>query len=98
MNGLYEGLYKLNAYIMTKHEGTPPKSLIKNLTKLINLSQAKRKQNIDYIKFRDFGVILLAHMKKVQKEYELDSNNLVKSSKAEDVVITNSEIVEDTAS
>lgn len=98
MNSLYEGLYKLNAYITNKHEGTPPKSLIKNLTKLINLSQNKKKQNTDYVKFRDFGVILLAHMKKIQKMYELESDKLVKSSKDEDVVITNSEIVEDTAS
>jgi hypothetical protein len=75
-----------------------PKALYKNLAKSIESCQRKRKPNTDLIKFRDFGTIHLGNLKKIYESYTPKSSAVLKAVKSDESVITNSEIVEDTAS
>lgn len=88
----YEGLFKLNEYICGKHNNIPPKSLLKNISKCVNLCTSRRKNPASLIKFREFGTIHLCNLIKINELYNSKKYNEVEA------VITNSEIVEDTAS
>ena len=89
---VYEGLHMLNEYICAKHNNIPPKSLMKNILKSVNICKAKHKTEASLIKFREFKLIHLCHLVKINELY--NSVNSIKK----DFVITNSEIVEETAS
>lgn len=93
---MYEGLYMLNEYICNKHNNIPPKSLLKNIAKTVNICVARRKNDASIIKFREFKTVHICHLKQINDFYN-PVDKIARISNNENV-ITNSEIVEDTAS